>query len=127
MTYAAQRHFADAIREFKQARSLSGPDPYIDGLLGLVQAFSGNAGTAKELLEELTERSEHEYVPAFSMALICIGLRDRDQAFEWLGKSYQDRSTYMVWVKADPLLDSWLTANSSKYARLYQTPTDRRV
>jgi len=106
ITYAAQRHFADAISEFKQARSLSGPDPYLDGLVGFAQAFSGNAGAAKKLLEELTERSQHEYVPAFSMALICIGLGERDLAFEWLAKSYQDRSTYMVWVKADPLLDS---------------------
>jgi DNA-binding winged helix-turn-helix (wHTH) protein/Flp pilus assembly protein TadD len=106
VTYAAQRHFADAVREFKQARSLSGPDPYLDGLLGFAQAFSGNARAARVLQEELTERSKHEYVPAFSMALISIGLRDRDQAFEWLSKSYQDRSTYMVWVRTDPLLDS---------------------
>jgi DNA-binding winged helix-turn-helix (wHTH) protein/TolB-like protein/tetratricopeptide (TPR) repeat protein len=106
ITYAAQRHFADAISEFKQARSLSGPDPYLDGLLGFAQAFSGNAGAARKLLEELTERSQHEYVPAFSMALICIGLGERDLAFEWLAKSYQDRSTYMVWIKADPLFDS---------------------
>ena len=106
VTYAAQRHFADAVREFKQARSLSGPDPYLDGLLGFAQAFSGNARAARMLQEELIERSKHEYVPAFSMALISIGLRDRDQAFEWLSKSYQDRSTYMVWVRTDPLLDS---------------------
>jgi hypothetical protein len=40
------------------------------------------------------------------MALICIGLGDRDLALELLSKSYADRSTYMVYAKMDPLLDS---------------------
>jgi DNA-binding winged helix-turn-helix (wHTH) protein/TolB-like protein/Flp pilus assembly protein TadD len=106
ITYAAQRRYAEAMHEFKQAQSLSGPDAYLDGLIGYTQASSGGTAAAKKILQDLTERSAHDYVPAFSMALISIGLGDRDQAFEWLAKAYQDRSTYMVWIKADPLLDT---------------------
>jgi hypothetical protein len=94
------------MHEFKQAQSLSGPDAYLDGLIGYTQASSGDIAAAKKILQDLTERSPHDYVPAFSMALISIGLGDRDQAFEWLAKAYQDRSTYMVWIKSDPLLDT---------------------
>jgi tetratricopeptide (TPR) repeat protein len=106
IVYAAQGHFSSAIREFKLARSLSGPDPYLDGLIGFAQASSGNKIGAKMILDDLIQRSKHEYVPAFSMAIICIGLRNRDEAFEWLQKAYQDRSTYMVWLKTDSLLDT---------------------
>ncbi|HWO32327.1 MAG TPA: hypothetical protein VNO32_26320, partial [Candidatus Acidoferrum sp.] len=69
------------------------------------QASSGNVNVARTLLHDLGERSKHEYVPAFSMAIICIGLKNRDEAFDWLAKAYQDRSTYMVWLKTDPLFD----------------------
>jgi tetratricopeptide (TPR) repeat protein len=106
ITYAAQRRYAEAMHEFKRAQSLSGPDAYLDGLIGYTQASSGDTAAAKKILQDLTKRSAHDYVPAFSMALISIGLGDRDQAFEWLAKAYQDRSTYMVWIKADPLLDT---------------------
>ena len=105
IAYAGQGHFSTALREFKKARELSGPDPYLDGLIGFAQASSGNVSVARELLHDLRERSKREYVPAFSMAIICIGLKNRDEAFDWLGKAYQDRSTYMVWLKTDPLYD----------------------
>lgn len=106
MVYAAQKNFNDAIREFKKAQDLSGPDPYVDGLLGYSEALSGNADAARKLLLELTKRSQAEYVPAFSMALISIGLHDNDRALSWLTQSFQERSTYLVYAKTDPLLDS---------------------
>jgi DNA-binding winged helix-turn-helix (wHTH) protein len=106
MVYAAERDFGAAIREFKKAQELSGPDAYVDGLLGYAQALSGNKSAARKLFKELSERSHREYVPAFSMALICIGLGDKDSALDWLNKSFQERSTYLVYAKTDPLLDS---------------------
>jgi DNA-binding winged helix-turn-helix (wHTH) protein/TolB-like protein/tetratricopeptide (TPR) repeat protein len=106
MTYAAEMKFAEAIVEFQLAQRLSGPDPYLDGLLGYSYARSGNNAAAKRLLNELKQRSRREYVPAFSMALIYIGLGEKDPAFDLLNKSYSDRSTYLVYAKADPLLDT---------------------
>jgi Flp pilus assembly protein TadD len=106
MAYAALNKFNDAIREFQRARELSGPDPYLDGLIGYSYAKAGNSMKAREVLEELEKRSNREYVPAFSMALINIGLGERSTALDLLGKSYADRSTYLVYLKADPLLDT---------------------
>jgi tetratricopeptide (TPR) repeat protein len=106
MVYTAQRDFGSAIREFKKAQELSGPDAYVDGLLGHALALSGNRTAARKLLTDLTERSRHQYVPAFSMALICLGLGERNDALDWLQKAVQERPTYLVYVKTDPLLDS---------------------
>jgi len=106
MAYAAERNFGEAINEFQQAKQISGHDPYLDGLLGFAYALSGSTAKARKVLKELMQRLHREYVPAFSMALVYIGLGDRDQAMELLAKSSSDRSTYMVFAKADPLLDS---------------------
>jgi len=105
MTYAAERAFGDAIREFEKAKELAGPDPYLDGLLGYAQARSGNAAKARELCGELTQLSRTQYVPAFSIALVYVGLDEQDRALDWLYKAYQERSSYMIFAKIDPLLD----------------------
>jgi hypothetical protein len=39
------------------------------------------------------------------MALLYIGLADRDKAIDWLQRARLDRSTYMAYAKVDPLLD----------------------
>ena len=104
-TYIMQRDFSDSIHEFETARKLSGPDPYLDGLIGCAQALSGNIAAANTIRDGLISRSRTEYVPAYSIALVYIGLRNRDAALNWLEKAYQDRSTYMVYAKTDPLLD----------------------
>jgi DNA-binding winged helix-turn-helix (wHTH) protein/TolB-like protein/lipoprotein NlpI len=106
MAYTVRRNFAAAIHEFETARKISGPDAYVDGLLGCAQALSGNIAGANEMLQELASRSHDEYVPAFSIAIVYVGLGNRDRALDWLEKAYQDRSVYMVYLKTDPILDS---------------------
>jgi DNA-binding winged helix-turn-helix (wHTH) protein/TolB-like protein/Flp pilus assembly protein TadD len=106
MTYAAEGNFADAIHEFEEAQRLSGPDPYLTGLLGYASARSGNRIKALKLRQQLTQSSRQKDVRAFSIALISIGLGEGDQALVWLARSYQDRSSYMVYAKTEPLLDS---------------------
>jgi len=105
MSYAAEGAFGDAIHEFEEAQRLSGSDPYLKGLLGYACARSGNKTRALKLLQELSQDTRQKDVRAFSMALISIGLGEGDQALTWLAKSYQDRSSYMVYARTEPLLD----------------------
>ncbi len=39
------------------------------------------------------------------MAIIYTGLGEKEKAFEWLEKAYEDRSELMTWLKVDPRLD----------------------
>jgi DNA-binding winged helix-turn-helix (wHTH) protein/TolB-like protein/Tfp pilus assembly protein PilF len=105
MTYLAKRSLPEAAHEFEEAEKLSGPNAYTEGLLGYADALSGNTPKAHQMIQKLTERSGHEYVPALSIALIYVSLGEREHALEWLSHSYQDRSTHMVYAKVDPLLD----------------------
>ncbi len=106
MAFAAKKDFGSAMKEFKEAQRLSGADPYLDGLMGYSLGLSGNTVAARRILQDLTSGEKYKFVPAFSIALVSIGLNDREGALKWIEKSYEDRSTYLVYSKVDPLLDS---------------------
>jgi len=46
-----------------------------------------------------------EYVLPLGIAWIYIGLGDKDQAFVWLDKSFEDRSDGMREIKTNPIYD----------------------
>jgi len=104
--YEQKTSYDLAISELEQAVSLSGGDTCYKGSLGHVYAISGKSDRAREVLQDLQGRSEQQYVPAFAIALVYAGLGDNDQAFNWLQRAYDDRSTAMVFLKLDPELGS---------------------
>ena len=55
------------------------------------------------MLGQLNELSKHKYVPGDFRAVVYVGLGEKDKAFEWLEKSYEERRA--VDLKADPAFD----------------------
>ena len=102
--YEQRGQYAAAIHEFEEAVRLEGDDPYYEGSLGHAYGASGAASQALAIVEKLQERSARQYVPPYSIALVYAGLGERDQAFRWLQKAVEDRSTSMVFLRADPEL-----------------------
>ena len=96
----------EAIGEFKEAKRIEDASPEPPGALGQALALSGKRGEAKKIIKELEERSGRSYVPAYQMAKIYVGLREKDEAFAWLEKAYQDRSLFLTWLKVEPEMDS---------------------
>jgi hypothetical protein len=45
---------------------------------------------------------KRRYVSRFAHVYIYIGLGDKDKAFEWLEKAYQERSDSLAWFRFDP-------------------------
>ena len=74
--------------------------------LAHVYAVTGNKGEAQKLLSEMKDLSARQYVPADRIALIYAGLGDKDQAFAWLEKAYDEHSFNMTWLKVEPRWDS---------------------
>lgn len=105
MAYLAKHDFKSAIEEFQTAQRIDGPDPYQQALIAYAQALAGDTKSANKILNGLIAQSKDEYVPALSVALIYTALGEKSQAVEWLGRSYQDRSTHMIYAKVDPLFD----------------------
>jgi tetratricopeptide (TPR) repeat protein len=99
-----KRMYPEAIAEFRTAlESAQGFGP-IAGL-GHAYAVSGSQAEAQKILDELLARSKRGYFPAWAIAAVYIGLGDKDQAFQWLGKVVEERGEFAVWLKTDPMYD----------------------
>jgi DNA-binding winged helix-turn-helix (wHTH) protein/TolB-like protein/lipoprotein NlpI len=95
--------YEQAIAEF-QRRTTVTPGSHAD--LGYAYALSGRREEALREVEKLQGLSKRRYVPSYDLALIYAGLDDKDQAFAWLDKAYEDRSQVFPWLKVDPRLDN---------------------
>jgi predicted Zn-dependent protease len=89
----------------RKALDLSEGDTNELAALGHAYAVSHQAGEAKKILDQLKERSQQTYVQPSLIALIHVGLGDKNQAFDWLQKAYDDRSAGLLYLKVDPAFD----------------------
>jgi serine/threonine-protein kinase len=107
MAYAGKEMYDEAIAEVKKAQSHSDDDgSLMKVLLGVIYSLSGKKDEAKKVLNEMLELSKHSYVSPWGISLIYVGLDQKDQAFEWLEKAYEERDHWMSSLKVLPILDS---------------------
>ncbi len=100
--YEETGDFSKGIPEYETAIRLSGPIPLYRANLGHAYAVSGKRGEARRILAELKTLSKRQYVSPVHMALVSIGLGEKEQALEWLEKAYEARSFELIQVKTSP-------------------------
>jgi serine/threonine protein kinase/tetratricopeptide (TPR) repeat protein len=103
--YEQKRRFPEAIAAFKQGISLGGVTE-VWSSLGHVYAVAGKRADAQKVLDHLKELSVHEYVAPYNFAVIYAGLGDKDEAFVWLNRAYQERSYLLTYLTVDERLDN---------------------
>jgi tetratricopeptide (TPR) repeat protein len=103
--YAMKGNYAEAFAEYQKARALNN-DPHVLALLGRLYGVTGQKDEAVKTLAELKSIAKQRYVADYSLALVCAGMGDKDQAFELLEKSYRDHTVDMLTMTYDPLIDS---------------------
>jgi tetratricopeptide (TPR) repeat protein len=106
--YEQQGKFDQAIAEFQKGLAVKeGGERYlILGGLGHAYALSGKKTEALAVLNELKQKSQQKYVPGDSIALVCVGLGDKDQAFAWLEEAYKQHAFQIQFLKLEPRWDS---------------------
>jgi len=106
-TYVAQAKYPQAIAELQKARTYNARQPIVLGALAHAYARAGQREEALKLVSALKriEKEERGYVPPFGLIWAYAGLGEKEQAFAWLEKSYQERRDRMVWLNVDPLLE----------------------
>lgn len=97
--------FDEAKSEFRQVEDAFHGWPVSIAALGFVNAISNHKAEAVNALRELDDLSKHKYVSAYAVALIYAGLGNKDQAFQWLNKAFDERSHWLVWLRLDPRWD----------------------
>jgi eukaryotic-like serine/threonine-protein kinase len=98
-----KRSYEEAIASLQEATSLSASLNFKSSL-GHAYAVAGRKDEARAILREIKEQSKRAYVPSYFSALVYAGLEDKDRAFEWLERAYQERSTVLAYLNLDPRL-----------------------
>jgi eukaryotic-like serine/threonine-protein kinase len=86
---------AEALAAFRRAVTLS-DGPFAMAALAHGLAAAGQDEEAREILGQLLDRADHEYVSPYDIASVYAGLDDADAAFRWLRRAADERSTFIV-------------------------------
>jgi TolB-like protein/Tfp pilus assembly protein PilF len=104
LAYLARGMTTEALSEFEKNLA---PDQgnalalfYSSGL-----ARCGKKGEELQILARLHEIGEKRYVMPFFIAKVYESLGDREQAFAWLERAYEDHSWNLVFLNVDPFWD----------------------
>ncbi len=108
LAYEQKDQFPEAIAEFQKAITLSGGSTIMLAALGHAYAVAGKRAEAEKVFTELKALSKRRYVSPYSIATIYVGLGEKEQAFIWLQKAFEERSIWQIHLhlKVDPRLDS---------------------
>lgn len=101
-----QQKYDEAINELEKTNSLRGEGTEGVGSLGHVYAAAGRRKNAERILEGMLKKSESGYVSPYDMAIIYAGMGNKDQAFAWLDKAFQERNGSIPMLQVDYFLDS---------------------
>jgi serine/threonine-protein kinase len=94
----------EAITEYQKTVSIT-EDAAPLGMLGRLYAAQGRKDEAQKILQQLRQRREQRYIPAYYLALVYLGLGDRNEALKWLEESYRERDGFNIGpIRIDPLL-----------------------
>ena len=105
-----------AVAEMQKAVSLSGSST--EALTGLARSYAaaGSSVEARKILDRLITQSAKRYVSPYSIAKIYASLGEKEQAFTWLEKAYDERHPDFIELSWEPALDN--LRDDSRFADL---------
>jgi len=103
--YEYKGMYREAILEYEKGLKIAPDNPDLIGSLGYVHARLGERSEARKRAVQL-QSVQPGYSRPYEVALIHVGLGERDLAFEWLEKAREQSAPPMTWVKVEPRLES---------------------
>ncbi len=103
--YLAKGMYREALAEAEKLSALSPGSPAALFSLAYVHVRSGERSQGLRELNELRALSKQRYVPSDYFAIVYLWLGDKDQAFTWLEKAYEERTGFLPWLKVSPTWD----------------------
>jgi hypothetical protein len=95
-----------AIDEYLKQEARSGkPAADIDALKA-AYAATGMKGYWQKQLELLKEKAKQKPVRSLELARLYAQTGQKEQAFEWLVKAWEERDPRLILLKVDPIFDS---------------------
>ncbi len=75
-------------------------------MIGYTWAQAGDSTKARALLEEWRSWPAQRYVPPLNVAMVHLGLEERDECFAWLEKAYEDQDVRLCLLRVDRRWDA---------------------
>ena len=104
--YISENRWSDALTELEKARIASGGNTEAISLAAYSLARLGRADEARNKIDELRERSDANYIPAYNIALAYNGLGDTEQAIKWLQDAVERHDVRVILLKVDHKWDN---------------------
>jgi TolB-like protein/DNA-binding winged helix-turn-helix (wHTH) protein/Flp pilus assembly protein TadD len=104
--YEQKKMYAEALAEMRKAEDLLPGNLGVQADIGHVYAVSGDRREAEKLIAQLKEASNHRYVNQYELALVYVGLGEKDLAFKALDQAFREHSDQLIYLKVDPRLDA---------------------
>jgi tetratricopeptide (TPR) repeat protein len=101
--YQAKGRHEEAIAELKKASTIQ--DRKNSAQLGYAYAVAGRTDETRKILADLSEVAKQRFVSPFDFALLYIGLGEKDQAFEFLNKTFDENPYRIAFIKVNPRFD----------------------
>jgi len=103
--YMYKGMYDEAGAEFQRGIELSHNDPVAQAFLARFYAVSGRRDEALKIVTDLEKLSTRQYVSPSDLAAVYAALDDKDKAFEWLHHAYDNRSSFLPYLKVDRAYD----------------------
>ncbi len=106
-TLAQMKQYQEAISELDHVKELFGQaPPIVTSETGYAYAKWGKREQAVKILQQLNDQSRQIYVDPYFVTVVYLGLGDKDQAFAWLEKAYQEKSPFIPSIFHEPKWDA---------------------
>jgi serine/threonine-protein kinase len=103
LTYLKQGREQEAMVELQKGVEVTGRASQELGALGYGYGVMGKRAEAVAVLRELEEKYARRESPGLYLAEVYAGLGEKDQAFAWLEKDFQARSSLLIYINVFPL------------------------
>src|SRR5688572_13401032 len=104
-SYQAKGMDDEAMSTFHKAVAHSGGSPVMKARLGWAYSKIGKTAEARRILRELEVEAKTRYVAPCLIAALYVGLGDKEQAFVWLEKAFQERDVLLMTLNIESHLD----------------------
>jgi len=103
--HAYDSRIAESLSHYQRAVDLSDRYPWFVSSLGYALARRGDGSGARAILAELMERSNKEYISPFFLAVVHLGLGDKDKTLDLFEDAFEERSPLLTSSHNGPFYD----------------------
>jgi TolB-like protein len=105
LVYEQMGKSTESVQEYLKFETLAGADPKTISRLHDAFDKSGVRGFWRRRLEDYREAAKSQYVNAGMAADVCLRAGEKDCAFAWLEKAFEERGDLMINLNVNPVFD----------------------